>query len=278
MSTCHYTPTTPSDEPIFILASAQRCGSTLLQRLVNSLEDTLLWGEHQGVLMDFIKHHEVLLEWEKRFAGNRKQFLMSGRDLFLPNMVPEDHELRTAAIAYVLNLFGLPAAKLGKPRWGFKEVRYGARVVLFLQDLFPKARFIHLTRDPAACFRSMKRWELGDDDWDRGMTTRSIWDWVRINASLAEVKDQVPGMMSVRFEDMVAAPEGFTRDLAEFLGREPGDFDLSVFERRLDGQFGPAIDPTRLELTGEEEQFLADPAIAGVARKFGYDPPVRAAG
>lgn len=278
MSILQYTPATPSDEPVFVLASGQRCGSTLLQRLLNSCEGTLVWGEHQGVLNRFVELHEELIDWEARFATNRKQFLMTGVDLFLPNMVPEDHEIRTAAIAYLVNLFGLPAAKLGKPRWGFKEVRYGAKVAMFLQGLFPRARFIHLTRDPAACFRSMKRWELGEDEWDRSMTERAIWDWVRVNGSLEEMGEFLPRMLTVRFEDMVADPAALVARLAGFLGNSPEDFDPGVFERRLDGQFGPKIDPAKLELTPAEEAFLADPAIVEVAEKFGYDLPLPADG
>ncbi|WP_193213675.1 sulfotransferase family protein [Luteolibacter marinus] len=265
-------PTTPCDEPLFILASAQRCGSTLLQRLLNSRADTLIWGEHQGVLNGFASLHKDLMAWESRFAGNRKEFLMTGCDLFLPNMVPEDHELRSAAIAYVLNLFGVPAARLGKSRWGFKEVRYGADVLVFLKGLFPKARFIHLTRDPAACFRSMKHWELGEDDWDRAQTERSMWDWQRINCGLLEMREYIPRMMFVRFEDMVGDPAAFIERLAGFLGASPEEFDAGVFERRLDGNFGKPVADGRLDLTADEAAFLADPAIAGVAEQLGYPP------
>ena len=265
-------PATPSMEPVFILASAQRCGSTLLQRLLNSLQDTLIWGEHHGALNSFAAQHRDLLGWEARFANVRKEFLMSGEDLFVANMVPGDHEIRAAAIAYVLNLFGQPAAKLGKPRWGFKEVRYGADVMTFLSGLFPEARFIHLTRDPVACFRSMKRWELGEDEWDRRQTEHSMRDWVRINRGLLEMREQAPRLLSVRFEDMTGDPEAFIERLAGFLGVAPEDFDATVFERRLDGHAGGSPPREQLALTREEIAFLSEPSFAGLAGRLGYGP------
>lgn len=264
-------PTVPSNAPVFVLASAQRCGSTLLQRLLNSRSDTLVWGEHNGVLNSFVGLHADLIEWESRFAGNRRAFLRSERDLFLPNMVPEEHEIRTAAKAYLVNLFALPAAKLGRPLWGFKEVRYGARVALFLQSLFPDARFVHLTRNLRDCFVSMKRWEASDDAWDRKLTERAVWDWVRINASLMEVSGDVGRLMSVRFEDMVSHPGAFIERLAEFLDVSVSEFDATVFDRRLHGQASRTSSDGPIGLDDEEIEFLSDPEIVAVATSYGYD-------
>lgn len=266
-----YEPTVPSDAPVFILASAQRCGSTLLQRLLNSRGDTLIWGEHDGVLNSFAAVHRRLLAWEARFAGNRRAFLTREEDQFLPNMVPEEHEIRTAAKTYVTNLFGLPAAKLGRPIWGFKEVRYGARVALFLQDLFPKARIIHLTRNLGDSFRSMKRWEESEDPWDRKLTERAVWDWVRINASLFEVRDDVRCLLSVRFEDMLEDPSDFLERLARFLDMDVAGFDASVFDRRLHGQGKRVSEDESMALATQEIEFLSDPEIVEVARLYGYD-------
>jgi len=265
-----YEPTLPSDAPIFILASGQRCGSTLLLRLVNSYADALLWGEHHGALNAFLTLHEDLQEWESRFAGNRRAYLLGRRDEFLPNMVPEASEIRTAAKAYLVNLFALPAAKLGKPVWGFKEVRYGAKVALFLQDLFPDCRIIHLTRDLADCFISMKRWEIADDLWDRKLTERAVWDWVRVNSSLREVADRLTNLWSIRYEDMVEDPGGFVDELAAFLGVDASAFDTSVFDHRLHGQSPRSPDDRPVTLDAEAVAFLSDPAILDAAREYGY--------
>ncbi|MEP4079128.1 sulfotransferase family protein [Haloferula sp.] len=264
---CYYEPTVPGDAPIFLLGSGQRCGSTLLQRLLNSCEGVLLWGEHHGVLNTLVSINDELLAWEKKFEGNRKGFLNSDQDLFLPNMIPEDHEIRTAALAYVVNLFGLPSAKLGSPVWGFKEVRYGAVIAMFLQDLFPKARIIHLTRDVRDCFLSMKRWEDSDEEWNREMTEMAIWDWVRINGSINEVKGEINNLLTVKYEEMIGDPDAFAQRLAQFVGVDVGDFDLTIFDRKLGGS---AAEQGEVKLDPEDERFLSDPAIVKVAEACGY--------
>lgn len=38
-----------NDQPVFVL-SAGRSGSTLLQKLLNSSQELVIWGEHMGIL------------------------------------------------------------------------------------------------------------------------------------------------------------------------------------------------------------------------------------
>ena len=40
-----------SQAPVFILSSAGRTGSTLLQRLLISTRDIMVWGEHDGAMV-----------------------------------------------------------------------------------------------------------------------------------------------------------------------------------------------------------------------------------
>jgi hypothetical protein len=264
----------PSDQPVFLLASAQRCGSTLLQRVINSCPSVMMWGEHIGLLNTFERMHHSLLEWEATHASQRKTFLLEGHNNFLPNMVPEDYELWQAAAAYLLTLFGVPAAKLGKPTWGFKEVRYGARVAVFLQRCFPKARFIHLTRNIVNCFISMKRWEDSSDPWNRAWTKNSIEDWKRINASFHTYGNRISNLLTVRYEDMVAEPQAFVERLAQFLNMAPDSFDVQVFDKRIHN-VGPDGSAARSvihasDLDADEKALLSEPSLVELASEYGY--------
>jgi len=265
---------TPSERPIFVFSSSQRCGSTLLQRLLNSCPDILIWGEHIGHLNSFVWEHKVLLEWESRFSAHRKTFLLEGYDHFVPNLVPEEYELWRAAATYVVALFGVPAAKLGRSIWGFKEVRYGAHVALFLQKCFPKARFIHVTRNVVDCFISLKRWEESPDSWNREWTENSVQDWVRINSSFLTAAGNIRNLLSVRFEDMVADPQELIEQLSQFLELAPESFDRGVFDRRIHdfGKAGtaerPKISPS--DLNAEERALLSQPNVVETATEYGY--------
>ena len=76
-----------SDQPLFVLSSGQRCGSTLIQRLLNSNHDILIWGEQHGYLNGFLREYRAFLEWESEYSHHRKTFLQNGYDNFFGTWV-----------------------------------------------------------------------------------------------------------------------------------------------------------------------------------------------
>jgi len=139
-------------DPIFIFSSGQRCGSTLLQRLLNSHKDILIWGEQHGSIIPLYEMNNKLLKWESNHRSQRKIYLEKGYDNFTPNLVPSDCEIIDASRDYLLSLFAKSAKKLDKKIWGFKEVRYDYEISCFLLKLFPNAKIIWLTRNVVDCF------------------------------------------------------------------------------------------------------------------------------
>ena len=264
-----------SDQPIFVLASGQRCGTTLIQRLLNSNPDILIWGEQHGYLNGFLREYRALLEWESEYSHHRKTFLQNGYDNFVPNMLPEDIDLRKAAIVHITALFGESASILGRSIWGFKEVRYDAQMALFLFRCFPKARFIFLTRNIIDCFISLKHWENSPGSWNRTWTEIFIEDWKRINASFLNVSNRIPQLMRVRYEDMVKNPKEFIEKLSSFLSISPDSLDANVFNRKLhvessDGiiDLRPTILPS--DLNSEERSLLSTSIIVDISKEYGY--------
>lgn len=121
-----------------IIASGPRCGSTLVQRLLCSHPKVLIWGEHGGALRS----------WPD-----------AGFDGFIANLMPPLSGLRQEARSLLLRLWADPAVELGRPLWGFKEIRYGRGECVGLLSLFPEPRFVHLTRDPRHVLVSLDWWE-----------------------------------------------------------------------------------------------------------------------
>jgi hypothetical protein len=266
--------TAPSASPVFLLSCAHRTGSTLLQRLLNSCSDILIWGEHDGYLNRFTGSFEALLDWQGRFTGSRAGFVEGGYDQFLPNMVPQESELWAAAAAHVRALFGLPASTLGRPIWGFKEVRYGADVAVFLQRCFPQARFVHLTRDVVDVLLSLTEWEDSSDPWNREWTEASIQGWQRINASFLG-GHEIRNLLTVRYEDLTADPRAFIGELARFLDVPPESFDETVFDRVLtsDGLGGMRtrrLARRRSDLDAGARRMLSSNELRRVAEAYGY--------
>jgi hypothetical protein len=261
--------------PIFILASGQRCGSTLLQRLLNSHPALLVWGEQNGVLNGLQAEHDRLLSWSSITQRQRDSYRETGYDNWTANMAPPQEAVQAAARAYVETLFAEPARRLGKARWGFKEVRYGVDVAQLLVSLFPEARIVHLTRCIVDCFISLKHWEneplMG---WGREQTLEALDHWQRVNAEFLSLNFSPSWYLRLRYEDLLGDRERVLDELCRFLALDPAALDLGVFAKRihiggpLAEQPRPHISPS--DLDAEERELLTRPAFVVLSEALGY--------
>src|SRR5438067_1533618 len=226
----------PAEAPILVLASGQRCGSTLVQRLLTSHPGVLIWGEHGGHLRDLLKMTDILRQWDAGVsAPGREAFEAGGYQSWMANVLPGPEPVRDAARAWLLTFFGEPAAQRGRPRWGFKEVRFGMPEAWEFRKLFPKTVVIHVTRDPRDVLVSLDWWERGRGDaWTREYTEIAMRDWIAVNESFLEAREVgLDWFLSVRYEDVIADPDRFTEATARLVGTETRQFDRSVFETRI---------------------------------------------
>ncbi len=271
MTEADYEEISRSERPIFIFASGQRCGSTLLQRFLNSNPNFLIWGEHNGYLRSFSENFRALQDWSYAKSEQREIFFSEGYDNFVPNVVPVNEDLERAAIAHIWTLFGAPARRLGKRIWGFKEVRYRVQIALHLQECFSNARFIHLTRNIGDCFRSMKRWET-TGEWEPKWTYEALETWVAVNESFLRRGAHLNHLMTLRYEDMLEmGPQAFARQMGDFLGEPPTSFNLGVFSRKLDG-IDHAI-PSSRNITDEEKRLIFSDHVVQISKNYGYQTP-----
>lgn len=269
MTADDYEELSQTERPVFVFASGQRCGSTLLQRFLNSNPNFLIWGEHNGYLRSFSENFRALQDWSHIKSDDRDIFFEQGYDNFVPNLVPVNEDLERAAIAHIWTLFGAPAKRLGRNVWGFKEVRYRVQVALHLQECFSKARFIHLTRNIGDCFRSMKRWEA-TGEWERRWTHEALETWVAVNESFFRRGAHLNQLMTLRYEDMLdMGPRAFARKMGDFLDEDPASFDLAVFSKKLDG-IDHSAKAKSFKLTEEERQLIATDRVVQISKNYGY--------
>jgi hypothetical protein len=207
----------------------------------------------------------------------RLQFLRDGYNGFLPNMLPDATDIQDAGKQYLKNLFGRPALRMGRPLWGFKEVRYDSYVALLLMGCFPEARIVHLTRNVWDCYRSIKRWQAIPGRWSPKWTKMALDDWVRINASFLKDAAQFPRLLRIRFEDAVADPQGTCSALASFVGVDANGMDRTVFDQRLsetsDSEAATGVEPSQVVLDEFDRALLGGEDVVAVARALGYEPP-----
>jgi hypothetical protein len=268
--------------PILILASGQRCGSTLIQRLLTSHPDVLVWGEHGGQVRDVLEASRSMKLWDEGVQGHvlRSEFEQDGHQGWIANMLAGPEAFANAARAYLEALFATPAAERGKHRWGFKEVRFGLGEAELVRDLYRETRVIHVTRDPRKVLISLDSWERGQGFWQRSFTVESMRRWRDVNDSFLEAREGSDWITSWRFEDVTADPGGFTEEVAAFLGLERKDLDESVFDRPLHGY--PADPRKELrsfdELDEDLRALLDDGDVRRVAEAYAYELPAPSRG
>lgn len=146
--------------PIFIL-STRRSGTTLIQRILNSHEKITIWGEHGGFLKPISKAYAEFYDKpvmknlvnSDRGAENLIGKLTVDKPIFWHNSLNEE-VLKKSFKAFIKSLFTEKVPQ--EVRWGFKEVRYGINdnVMRLLSELFPKAQFVFIFRNPISMVES----------------------------------------------------------------------------------------------------------------------------
>ena len=155
-----YYPESDDKFPIFILGTG-RCGSTLLQKILNSVDNVVIYGEHGGFLKYVAKAYFLNLE-DKMIEKYIMSENVAGKDPISVFETLKDPQLWSAWTNWYnrhtvkdnfrgfIESFFNPLSLKGKVHWGFKEIRYGLddRVPEMLADLYPKGRFVFIVRHP----------------------------------------------------------------------------------------------------------------------------------
>jgi hypothetical protein len=146
--------------PIFLLGT-HRSGTTLLQRIINSSEDTVIWGEHGGFLSQVAEAYFFNFE-DKTILHNIPKHnypfhtpQARVRELKNSKLWPawcnwySQKEVQDIFRSFIENFFTPPDLKKNVS-WGFKEIKYGqgCRTLEMLSDLYADAKFIFIIRDP----------------------------------------------------------------------------------------------------------------------------------
>ncbi|MFW6122397.1 MAG: sulfotransferase family protein [Petrotogales bacterium] len=176
--------------------------------------------------------------------------------------------------------------------WFLKAVTYsnkGLRLVLknpantarikTLLELFPKARFIHIYRNPYKVYvstRYMRMRVLGRFALQQTTVEeveRSVLnDYVHLMNSYFEQKEQIPRghLTEIRYEDLVADPMGQIRQIYANLGLPGLEAAEPAMRRYLDRQAGYTTNPYTID---EAVIRRVDKYWGFAVERWGYKPP-----
>jgi hypothetical protein len=272
-----------SGSPVFVLAGGARTGSTLLQRLLISTGEIMIWGEHGGFLLAGLQRMvSGMAKWiEREGRQHWEVFRKEGWNNWIPNVTPPLEAFVAGARAALLRSLAVPAAQLGYPRWGFKEIRYTGAAITLLKRMFPDAVIIVLVRHPEAALRSIKTMAFYLRDYG-GSPNVFLDRWALASSSLARCCAPGSSVQLWRYEDIVADTEAAIASLAAHVGVDAARFDRRAMETNIKGvpiyageshpyprsNFGMGAPP--IELDDLDLAALAAPEVQRVAAELGY--------
>lgn len=262
------------EAPVFLLAAGWRSGSTLLQRVLMSTGELMIWGEpfaRSGVTQTLLSQLRAFTdEWPPPdyFIDHFGDDLESQ---WIANSYPPPERLIAAHRAFFTELLAAPARARGHARWGLKEVRLGGAHALYLKQLFPEARFVFLIRDPYAGFASFRHYIKSDFLAWPDLPVHSAADFGRLWRSLVSDFERVCPMVDglwLRYEDYLADP-ALHRALCRHVGAElvpPGELRLIASA----GQPGSGEGERRENRLLALERRGLRRELSEVAERFGY--------
>lgn len=262
-------------QPIFIFASGLRCGSTLLQRFLNSHKNFFIWGEHGGILKEFEKAYNNMKKRSSRFEDDIKNYKQKGYDSWTANMSPSFDHIVHAYRVFVYEYISRNAIQLkqGSTRFGFKETRYGYDMYLFFTSLFPNCRIIHMVRNIEDCYLSLKKWE--GSNWKLQDIGSSIQNWKKVNRSFMNVKTNKKNYHLLKYENLIGNTNKEVNELCRFIGSNINDFNMNVFNKKIHGCGSNGLVDNRRNLqvnnfhSKDWDYILSDNAIE-ISQHYGY--------
>jgi hypothetical protein len=221
---------------VFLLSAGWRSGSTLLQRLICSSCEIVIWGEPLDNLAVIPRMADSLCVLSSRWPPDHhlapELDLASFSGKWIANIAPSIHDLRMAHRAFFQQWLAVPAREhYGAHRWGLKEVRLTIEHARYLKWLFPNARFVFIYRDLVDAYRS----------W-RGNAWASVWPgyfswspiayarhWKLLLSGYLDGWQEVDGFL-IRYEDLIAGKVDL-QALAAHVGIR--EIDASVLEKKI---------------------------------------------
>lgn len=237
---------TPSDadiSPIFVLSAGWRSGSTLLQRLLCTGNNTLVWGEaydRSNIVQHLVDTLRPFSEnWpDPRYSAHPKTGIDPSSD-WIANISPPQASISQAYRALLIELYGRPAEALGAVRWGLKEVRYGKAEARLLRGLFPNCKLIFIRRDLKDAYISYRGFN-NRMDWyarwpcqDAFTPYQFARHWQRLNAEFEASHEELDALL-IDYDDLITHPE--TIDKIELYIED--ELDRSLLKKKVGG--GPA--------------------------------------
>lgn len=225
------TSTILQDTPVFIWAPSTRCGTTLLQRLITSSRDLLVFGEDLYFLERIPRYLTKLNQQEDHARESLERFLNGEYNFWSPNVFPDLDAYSRLIVEHFYELAGLyrRTAREGDfDGWGLKAPKFLPNSYELFKSLLPRARHVVIHRHVVDVLKSQKGRGWIDTE-DRLRENARGW-----NDGVRELEDRLRGSENayfVSYDQLIENKHAGVRDLEAFLGIS--GIDLEVFDVRV---------------------------------------------
>ena len=215
--------TTEKLSSLFFITGRGRSGTWLLRSILNSHPKLCVTPEALFVMHLYQKYHHVQ-NWDKKSLENFYD------DLILEERLTrwwqlDKNNLKKIILSQPKNINFSELCKLVYWQYSQEQEKEGVVYLgdknpgytLFMEKLlatFPKAKFIHMVRDPRDNVLSFQK-----ADFDLNNTTALAIRWLSYNQKALQFIEQHPSIcLLVRYEDLLSDSEATLRKICRFLG------------------------------------------------------------
>jgi len=263
--------------PVIITAPTARCGTTLVQRLLCTGDNSFLYGEEVGLHIRTLTGYLIGLiqQFERGGDAADEEFVraLSGDQAnWSPGLMPPTQVMLRA---WIETYYQIPSALadygagIGRPVWGFKGPDYARDMLKAFLMLMPKARIIYVFRDLHEALKSAKARRFVTTDEE---VAAFCAKWA---TNLREVSDLRTDarVLFLKYEDFIADSVGAVTALEAFTGAH--GLKADVFEVKVNtfkGDEARGFSPTQYiapaDLTDADRAAIASHAGAVLATLY----------
>lgn len=227
-------------ENIFIWAPTQRCGTGLLQRLVTSSKEVLVFGEDKFLTDQLPKLMIEHAELDNDIKDSTSKLASGNYDGWFPSALPfyEDYiEALANSFKLMADAYSSTAKKLGFANWGSKLPYVSTAQLSAINTLLPNSRHVFLYRNLADVMRSMKarRW-VADQKQFKDICNK----WFNSLSEIGSTFTGVNWMYMLSHDKLIEKPAFYTVELQKFLGLS--ELDIKVFDHKINTFIGEEKD------------------------------------
>jgi hypothetical protein len=281
-----------SSNPYVFVVGAARSGTTLLQRMLDAHPQLAVVNETYWLPRKFrersgLTHEGMVTEALLPLLLASPKFARMGvGEDDLARLLSDGQPIRYQR--FVARIFDLYAERAGKPLAGDKSPGY-VRKIGRIHELWPRARFVHIIRDPRDVCLSMLDWHSGErtagqyGTWSMDPVVSTALYW-RYSVGIGREAGTTLGpelYLEIRYEDLVAGTGRELRRICEFLGLPYAETMTRFHEgrtRRKPGRSSKAqwLPPTaglrdwRTQLSGGDVERV-EAAVDDLLAELGYE-------